>query len=91
MRTILNLFGLAATLCLFAGCATQSKDTAQSGPVATCYVCKYNNDLACVNIHVKDATPHTDYQGTNYYFCSQDCRESFLKNPQKYLPKTQKP
>lgn len=91
MNQILKLFGLTMVLCLIAGCATQSKDAAQSGPSATCYVCRYNNDLACVNIHVKDKTPRTEYQATTYYFCSEDCREAFVKNPQKYLPKAQKP
>lgn len=66
-----------------------SKDTAQnSGPAATCYVCRYNNDLACVNVRVKDTTPRAEYQGTTYYFCSEDCRTAFLTNPSKYLPKT---
>ena len=91
MKQILKLFVLTLALCLIAGCATQSKDAAQSGPAATCYVCRYNNDLACVNIHVKDSTPRTDYQGTTYYFCSKDCREEFLKKPDKFLPKPQKP
>ena len=91
MKPILKLFALAAVLCLIAGCATQSKDAAQSGPAGICHVCRYNSDLACVNIRVKDSTPRTDYQGTTYYFCSEDCREAFLKNPQKYLPKSKNP
>lgn len=90
MKAILSLIGLVVMLCV-TGCVTHSNDAAQSGPVATCYVCKYNNDLACVNIHIKDATPRTEYQGTTHYFCSQDCREAFLKNPPKYLPKARKP
>ena len=91
MKAILQLFVLATVLCVIAGCATQSQDAAQSDPRATCHVCRYNNDLACVNIRVKDATPRTDYQGTTYYFCSGDCRDAFLKTPQKYLPKAQTP
>lgn len=91
MKLISRFLVLIAALYLVAGCATRTKDSAQSGLTATCHVCRYNNDLACVNIQVKDTTPHTDFQGTTYYFCSEDCRESFLKNPQKYLPKPKKP
>ena len=91
MKSILRLFALTAAMCFVAGCATLSKETVQSGPEATCHVCRYNNDLACVRIHVKGSTPRTDYQGTTYYFCGEDCREAFLKNPQKYLPQGQKP
>lgn len=87
MKTFLKNFGLAVTVCFIAGCATPSADSVQTGPVATCYVCKYNNDLACVNLDIKDSTPRTEKQGKTYYFCSQDCRDAFLKNPQKYLPK----
>ena len=89
MNHILKVFGLAATLCLIAGCATQSNDATQSGPVATCYVCRYNNDLSCVNIRVKDRTPRTEYHGKTYFFCSDDCRDTFLKKPEKYLSKSE--
>ena len=88
MKTILNVFPLVLALCFVTSCATQPPDTAQSGPVATCHVCRYNHDLACVRIHVKESTPHTEYQGATYYFCSADCREAFLKKPLKYLPES---
>ena len=89
LKQILNVFGLAAALCLIVGCATQSKEATQSGPVATCYVCRYNNDLSCVNIRVKDGTPRTEYHGRDYFFCSEDCRDAFLKKPEKYLSKSE--
>ncbi len=28
-----------------------------------------------------------DYKGTTYYFCSTGCKESFVKDPEKYLAK----
>lgn len=86
MKQFLNI-ALAVVLALVAGCATPSNDAAQnSGPTETCHVCRYNNDLGCVNIRVKDATPRTEYQGDTHYFCSEDCLETFLKNPARYLP-----
>jgi YHS domain-containing protein len=73
-----------------AGCAT-TDETVASGPKSTCYVCKYNNDLACVVVHVKETTPHVELDGKTYWFCSESCRDEFLKHPQKYLPKTSEP
>ena len=92
MKHFLNL-SLVALLALVAGCATSSTDTAQgSGPTDICHVCKYNYDLACVCVKVKDTTPKTEYQGVTYYFCSEDCRAAFARNAAKYLPKSgQKP
>ena len=88
MKHFLNI-AVAALLAVVAGCATSSNDAAQSfGPTETCHVCKYNNDLACVCVKVKDTTPKTEYQGTTYYFCSEDCRAAFTKNAVKYLPKS---
>jgi YHS domain-containing protein len=69
------------------GCATM---TAQDyGPNETCYVCRYNNDLACVHIHPTEKSPRAEYNGTTYYFCSNGCRDDFMKNPTKYLPRAQ--
>ena len=90
MKRLLHIT-LVALLAMVAGCATSSSNTAQApGPTETCYVCKFNNDLACVNIKVKDSTPRAEYQGTTYYFCSADCRAAFLKKPEKYLPYSEK-
>jgi YHS domain-containing protein len=82
---------LTALTLISAGCATSSSSSAgnaagQAESTATCHVCRYNNDLACICVKVKDNTPVTQYHGTNYYFCSEDCRAAFLKRPGKYLP-----
>ena len=88
MKQILKLICAALLAQVLVGCATTPEESAlNSGPTDTCHVCRYNNDLACVCVKVKDTTPKADYQGTTYYFCSQDCRTAFLKNPEKYLPK----
>lgn len=77
-----------AAVTLLAGCATPSTNSARAtGPTETCYVCKYDNDLACVCVRVKDTTPRTEYDGHTYYFCSQDCQKAFAKKPARYLPK----
>ncbi len=85
------------TLCLAAallalGCASSNHDAttqpvaaSSSAPHAECLVCKRNADLACVDVTVDKATPRCVYDGTTYYFCSDDCRNAFMKSPQKYL------
>jgi YHS domain-containing protein len=90
MKSCLKSLAMALALSLTASCSTP-KTESQDGSVATCHVCRYRNDLACVRIKVKDSTPRAEYQGATYYFCSEDCREEFLKNPQMYLPRAQKP
>ena len=92
MKHVLHIT-LVALLALVAGCATSSNDAAPgSGLTQTCHVCRYNNDLACVCVNVKDNTPKAEYQGQTYYFCSEDCRAAFARNAPKYLPKSgQKP
>jgi YHS domain-containing protein len=84
MRWLLYLT-VIPLLALASGCATPSTDRAEeSGSTQTCYVCRYNNDLACVKVRVNDSTPRTEYHGHTYCFCSEDCREAFSKNPDKY-------
>ena len=89
MKHIFSFAGLAmAALSLLSGCATSRKDLALDGqPTVTCHVCRYNNDLACVCVKLKDTTPRAEFGGTTYYFCSDDCRAAFLKNPGKYAQK----
>lgn len=37
----------------------------------------------------KDAmTVSTEYQGKTYYFCCEDCKAEFQKNPEKYVKET---
>jgi YHS domain-containing protein len=73
---------IAALLC---GCATPPRGAAASnGPTGTCTVCRYNNDLACVEFRMKDSTPKVEYHGRTYCFCSKSCEAAFVKNPGKY-------
>ena len=71
---------------------SEERAEASRGPSEICHACRYNNDLDCVCVKVKDTTPKTEYQGVTYYFCSEDCRAAFARNAAKYLPKSgQKP
>lgn len=32
-----------------------------------------------------DPPTQTNYKGTAYYFCSPECRDRFLQNPEQYI------
>ncbi len=84
---VFSLVGLFM-LMFIAGCAADgSTAAAAAGPHAQCLVCKKNADLACVDVSVSSKTPTYMYNGASYYFCSDECREKFEKNPQSYLEK----
>ena len=67
--------------------ATGSAVTASqtTSPHAECLVCKYDADLACVDVTVSDSTPSAVYDGKTYYFCSKSCCKKFEKDPAKYV------
>ena len=84
MNRLLQLILSAAALTL-AGCASRPEASGSSTGYATCHVCEYNNDLACVHFRKKETTPTLTYQGHTYSFCSEECRSACAKNPGKYL------
>ena len=82
MKVCLSLLFTLAVLC---GCATTPRGAAESKPgMGTCTVCRYNNDLACVEFRMKESTPKVEYHGQTYCFCSKTCEAAFNKNPAKY-------
>ena len=97
MRSMKMTIGVGMLLLtgMLGGCASNSQSAAATGstpvmasskaPHAECLVCKYNADLACVDLSVDSDTPSTNYQGKTYYFCSDTCRKKFEKEPAKYL------
>lgn len=43
-------------------------------------------DPVCkMEISREDAEAQAEYQGNSYYFCSDECRESFEKAPERYI------
>ena len=76
---------LISSLAILFGCATAPQGAAATnGQTGTCTVCRYNNDLACVEFRMKETTPKVDYHGQTYCFCSKTCEAAFVKNPAKY-------
>jgi Cu+-exporting ATPase len=43
-------------------------------------------DPVCkMNIEKEEAKEEVEYKSETYYFCSAECKEEFLKNPDKYI------
>ena len=38
-----------------------------------------------MEMNPKDVQAQGSYRGTTYYFCSEDCKENFDANPEKYI------
>ncbi len=76
---------------ILGGCAANQSATASAKSTAACavhsecLVCKKNADLACVDVDVDGKTPFLDFSGKRYYFCSDECRAEFQKNPAKFV------
>jgi len=68
------------------GCATPNTppEAQLSANEKICYVCAYDNDLACLHVKATDKTPTAEFEGHTYYFCSEHCRDDFLKKPSRY-------
>jgi len=38
-----------------------------------------------MNVREDSKSPHSEYKGQSYYFCSDKCRQEFDRNPSRYL------
>ena len=87
MNRLLTQLALVSLLTLTVGCAsTAPKTTQATGRVEQCLVCAHNRDLACIKVSVDEKTPRCCCNGKTYFFCSDECRKAFEKNPAKYQP-----
>ena len=47
-------------------------------------------DPVCgMQVDEKSAAATYDYQGKTYYFCAPGCKSAFVKEPEKYLHKSE--
>jgi Cu+-exporting ATPase len=47
-------------------------------------------DPVCgMEVTMETAEARSQYQGQTYYFCSVDCKETFDKDPEKYVREQQ--
>ncbi len=48
-------------------------------------------DPVCkMEISREDAAAKSEYKGNTYYFCSEECKESFEKQPDRYAERAKK-
>ena len=48
-------------------------------------------DPVCgMEVEPDDAAGESEFQGTTYYFCSNECKQKFDQKPQAFMKKTQK-
>ena len=52
---------------------------------------KVNDPVCGMQVDPANAPAQTTIQGKTYYFCSQDCKNKFDIEPQKYINKVQEP
>ena len=76
---------LAITL-LMIGYPFAGSDETKTMPQKICMVMTFG-DLGC---SVTKNDFYTDYEGKRIFFCSKGCRETFKKDPQKYMKKLKK-
>ena len=79
------------TLLALNACSLSHVSGQQSDRIQQCPVCVSNADLACVDVTVVEATPRSAFGGEVYYFCSEECRQEFQKEPKRYVSKRRKP
>jgi uncharacterized protein len=78
-----GLLPIAATACKASSPSAQAE--ADGVAHTQCPVCKTEGDLACVDVKILPGTPSTRYRGDTYWFCSQQCKADFEKQPERYL------
>jgi len=74
---LLALMGVLAFILVLAAAAQQKSEDKAVDPVCGMTVVK-----------AKAAATY-EYKGTTYYFCGMGCKDAFVKDPDKYLQKTQ--
>lgn len=44
-----------------------------------------NRDPVCgMAVSSESSSYYSDYRGTRYYFCSEDCKQRFDQNPERF-------
>jgi Cu+-exporting ATPase len=47
---------------------------------------KVKDPVCGMQIEQEDAVAKVEHKGTTYFFCSDDCRETFEEDPEDYVP-----
>ena len=100
MKAISLMLALAGTLAITVSCGNQNNAaSAQMPPMKTpasdtskfsLSMVDYKKDPVCGMPLTAGINDTAHYNGKVYGFCSQDCKNNFLKKPKSYLPKDKK-
>jgi len=85
LPVIAKYFLIPGFICIITGCANTTTLSQKEQPKVIDPVCAYFSDMGCVHITIGENTPKSSYEGVAYYFCSQECKVDFDKEPSKYL------
>lgn len=75
----------AAALILLTGCATLPQVPPEEAAVQQCLVCRHRRDFSCLEVEKTPTTPRAQCDGRTYWFCSENCRCEFEKNPKSFV------
>lgn len=73
---------------LTTACSTMPPVPPADARVQHCMVCRHRRDFSCLEVERKPGTPQSEYAGRNYCFCSNECREEFRRQPERYAVKS---
>jgi YHS domain-containing protein len=65
----------------------QSQATTEETEADTSAASTQAVDPVCGMTVSKDTEYTAEYDGQMYYFCSKECRDQFMADPEKYVPK----
>jgi YHS domain-containing protein len=82
-RQVKSVRSITLVLSLLSSCVPMVKPQGHE----ECSVCKANGDLACLYVKPKPETPSVTVDGKVHHFCSEDCRQEFLKHRDEYIEK----
>ena len=52
--------------------------------------CTLARDPVCkMDVDEKAAPARADYEGDQYYFCSEDCKRRFIADPERYVSRSE--
>jgi len=46
---------------------------------------KAQDPVCLMKVKIEEGAISQDYKGQTYYFCSQNCKDEFYQEPEKYL------
>ena len=52
-------------------------------------ICMIRDHVCDMDVDERKAAATTEYAGDTYYFCSQECKNKFIEDPEKYVSRTE--